>query len=246
MELDRSVGRVAQEPTRARTIRFDRSWLPLGIAVLLAAAVLVGAFLLWQAWPRTPGDDSADANFLRDMVVHHDQAVTMSLIMRDRTSDESLDTISTDILLTQTSQVGMMRGWLDQWNLSLVSEDPHMAWMGHPVEGLMPGMATPEEVDQLRTLPTTEAEVLFCRLMIRHHAAGIEMAQAAVERVDDAETKRLAESIIQGQFIEIQELQEALAARGQALEPVSEGMSDAFGMDGHDMSTPAVSTPTAD
>ena len=28
-----------------------------------------------------------------------------------------------------------------------------MAWMGMPTDGLMPGMATPEELDALRTLP---------------------------------------------------------------------------------------------
>lgn len=215
--------------------RFSLSWLPAVLIGFIPVLAVAAAVFLWQAWPRTPGDDSADANFLRDMVVHHDQAVSMALIMRDRTDDPLLDSLSTDILLTQTSQIGMMRGWLDQWNLLLVSEDPHMTWMGHPVEGLMPGMATPAEVEQLRTLPQAEAEILFCRLMIRHHAAGIEMAQAAVERVDDAETKRLAETIIQGQFGEIQYLQDALTARGQASEPVSAGMSDMTGM----------STPTA-
>ncbi len=227
-------------------MRFDRAWLPVGLGVVLGVAVIVAAFLLWQAWPRTPGDDSADANFLRDMVVHHDQAVTMALIIRDRTDAELLHTIATDIVLTQSSQVGMMRGWLDQWNLPLVSEDPHMAWMGHPVEGLMPGMATPEEVDQLRTLPTAQAEVLFCRLMIRHHAAGIEMAQAAVERVDDAETLRLAESIIVGQFAEIQYFQDELTVRGQALETVSAGMDGMAGTDDAGAASPAASISTAD
>jgi len=30
-----------------------------------------------------------------------------------------------------------------------------MAWMGHPMEGLMPGMATPEEISRLSRLPPT-------------------------------------------------------------------------------------------
>ena len=28
-----------------------------------------------------------------------------------------------------------------------------MAWMGHPTDGLMPGMATPDELDRLFKLP---------------------------------------------------------------------------------------------
>ena len=113
--------------------------------------------------------------------------------------------------------------------------------MGHPVVGLMPGMATQEEIDQLRTLPVTEAEVLFCQLMIRHHAAGIEMAQAALERVDDTETRRLAESIVAGQFAEIQALQEDLEERGVAQEAVPADMSD---MPGMDMPAGSTATPT--
>ena len=33
-----------------------------------------------------------------------------------------------------------------------------MAWMGHPSEGPMPGMATPEEIDRLSTLPPDTEE----------------------------------------------------------------------------------------
>ncbi len=202
---------------------------------------LAAAWFLYQAWPKPPGDESADVNFLRDMVVHHDQAVTMALIIRDRTEDQSLHDLSTDIVLTQTSQIGMMRGWIDRWDYTLVSKNPHMEWMGHPVDGLMPGMATPEEIEQLSTLPVTEAEVLFCQLMIRHHAAGIEMAQAALERVDDTETRRLAESIVAGQFAEIQALQEDLEERGAAQEAVPADVSD---MPGMDMPAGSTATPT--
>jgi uncharacterized protein (DUF305 family) len=210
----------------------DRTWVPIGIGALIGVVILAGAWFLYQAWPKPPGDESAAVNFLRDMVVHHDQAVTMGLIIRDRTEDQSLLDISTDIVLTQMSQIGMMRGWIDRWDYTLVSKNPHMEWMGHPVDGLMPGMATPEEIEQLRTLPVAEAEVLFCQLMIRHHAAGIEMAQAALERVDDSETRRLAESIVAGQFAEIQALQDDLVERGAAQEPVLGDMS------GMDMGTP--------
>jgi uncharacterized protein (DUF305 family) len=213
----------------------DSSWAPVGIGALIAVVILAGAWFLYQAWPKPPGDESADVNFLRDMVVHHDQAVTMGLIIRDRTEDQSLHDLATDIVLTQMSQVGMMRGWIDRWDYTLVSKNPHMEWMGHPVDGLMPGMATPAEIEQLRTLPVTEAEILFCQLMIRHHAAGIEMAQAALDRVDDDETRRLAESIMAGQFAEVQALQEDLVERGAAQEPVSTDMSD---MPGMDMGTP--------
>lgn len=233
---------LAQESERpANRQLLDRTWVPLAIGALIGVVILVAGWFVYQAWPKPPGDESADVNFLRDMAVHHDQAVTMGLIILDRTEDGSLLAISTDIVLTQTSQIGMMQGWLDRWDYTLVSKNPHMEWMGHPVDGLMPGMATQEEIEQLQTLPVTEAEVLFCQLMIRHHAAGIEMAQAALERIDDSESRRLAQSIVVGQFAEIQALQEDLVERGAAQEPVSADMSDMGGME---MDLPAGTTGT--
>jgi uncharacterized protein (DUF305 family) len=222
-----------------------RTWVLVGIGALIGVVIFAAGWSLYQAWPKPPGAESADVNFLRDMAAHHDQAVTMGLIIRDRTEDESLLSISTDIVLTQASQIGMMQGWIGRWDYTLISKNPRMEWMGHPVDGLMPGMATQEEIEQLRTLPLPEAEVLFCRLMIRHHASGIEMAQAALERVDDSETRQLAEAIVSGQFTEIQALQNDLDERGVTQEPVSADMDDMSGMD-TDRSAGSTATPTAD
>ena len=185
------LGQEAKTPATRQLL--NQTWMPIGIGALIGLVILAAGWFVYDAWPKPPGDESSDVNFLRDMAVHHDQGVEMALIIRDRTEDDGLLAISTDIVLTQSSQIGMMQGWLNRWDYRLISKNPHMEWMGHPVDGLMPGMATQEEIEQLRTLPVTEAEILFSQLMIRHHAAGIEMAQAALERVDDSESRRLAE-----------------------------------------------------
>lgn len=220
----------------ARLLRgFPYRWISVGGA---AAVVIAAAVIFWQAWPRTPGDGSDDVGFIRDMIVHHGQAVEMAMIIKDRSDDPLLDSLATDIILTQQGQIGMMRGWLDLWDLSTTGDDPHMAWMGEPTEGLMPGMATPEEVQQLRDLPVADAEVLFLRLMIHHHASGIQMAQAELDRGGEDHAKSLAESIVRGQFSEIQTMQEMLVDRGQPQEPLSSDMSSMPGMD-HDAGSPA-------
>ncbi|MFJ3923890.1 DUF305 domain-containing protein [Streptomyces sp. NPDC090022] len=78
----------------------------------------------------TPGIASADAGFARDMSVHHQQAVEMSFIVRDRTQDEAVRTLAYDIANTQANQRGMMLGWLDLWGLPKVAADREpMAWM---------------------------------------------------------------------------------------------------------------------
>jgi len=78
----------------------------------------------------------------------------MAFLVRDRSADNLLDVIATDIII-QLIQIGMMRGYLSVWDLPNAGVAPAMAWMGHPVPAgaLMPGMASAEEMEQLRTLP---------------------------------------------------------------------------------------------
>ena len=131
--------------------RQNRPLLLLAVVSVLAAVVALA--LLFASQP--PGNDSAEAGFARDMIVHHAQAVQMAEIIRDKTKSDSTRLLVSDISLTQQGQIGIMQGWLQAWGLPITGEESAMAWMGHPTDGLMPGMATPDELDRLFKLPPT-------------------------------------------------------------------------------------------
>lgn len=201
-----------------------RRRLPLGLQagiVLAFVAVAAGiASILWQPEPGPPGDASAEAGFARDMSTHHAQAVDMALTIRDRTEDERLRQFAIDIVLTQQAQIGMMAGWLQLWELRPTGYEPPMAWMGHDNHSsggssgvLMPGMATPQQLAELQSLPVDEAEILFLQLMIAHHLGGVDMARALLERSDNDVVVNLAQSIIDGQQAEIELMNAWLADR---------------------------------
>jgi uncharacterized protein (DUF305 family) len=59
---------------------------PLLLLVLAGAVVVLFGLSVWL-WTaaREPGNDSAEAGFARDMIVHHAQAVEMSEIIRPKT-----------------------------------------------------------------------------------------------------------------------------------------------------------------
>ncbi|MFG3404499.1 DUF305 domain-containing protein [Streptomyces sp. NPDC048142] len=86
-----------------------------------------------QGYARVPAASSADAGFARDMAVHHQQAVQMSFVVRDRTDDEDVRRLAYDIANTQANQRGMLLGLLgllDLWELPKIApagEQP-MAW----------------------------------------------------------------------------------------------------------------------
>ncbi|MFG2623828.1 DUF305 domain-containing protein [Streptomyces sp. NPDC048473] len=181
--------------------------------------------------PRTPAVDSADAGFARDMAVHHQQAVEMSFIVRDRTQDEEVRRLAYDIANTQANQRGMLLGWLDLWELpkAAAGQEP-MAWMaagheGHSMEGmgngyrahdgsLMPGMATRTELDRLRGASGKKAEVLYLQLMTDHHKGGIDMARGCARLCTVKVEKRLAQGMAEAQQSELDTMARMLAARG--------------------------------
>ncbi|MDQ2651804.1 MAG: DUF305 domain-containing protein [Chloroflexota bacterium] len=186
----------------------QRSWLPLilGLAALALAIMAVTA----MESGRPPGDTSLEAGFARDMMVHHDQAVTMAMLIRDRTEDPVLRSMATDMVLTQQNQIGQMFGWLNLWGLPATGTQPAMTWMGHPTTGLMPGMATPRQIADLASLSGTEADIAFLHLMIPHHEAAIPMAQAALDNSDVPAVRDLARQILAAQEVEIANMQTML------------------------------------
>lgn len=172
------------------------------------------------AAPRTPVATSADAGFARDMAVHHQQAVEMSFIVRDRTQDEEVRRLAYDIANTQANQRGMLLGWLDLWKLSKSEPDQlPMAWMGMGTEpgadgALMPGMATNTELDQLRKADGKQAEIRYLQLMTEHHKGGIHMAQGCAEKCATKVERDLAQGMVDSQRSEIDLMATMLTARG--------------------------------
>src|SRR5690606_2615139 len=187
-----------------------------GVIAGAAALVLVGGGALGYAavagdedGGSTPSAESADAGFARDMAVHHQQAVEMSYIVRDRTENEEVRRLAYDIAQTQANQRGMLLGWLDLWELPKVSADPPMTWMGMRAMtagedgALMPGMATDAEMERLGRLNGRQAEVFYLQLMTAHHRGGVHMAEGCVRACEVEAGKRLAQGMVEGQESEI-------------------------------------------
>ena len=211
------------------------------VAATLAVVALAGAAACGSSAAssstRAPIDTSPEAGFARDMSVHHAQAVAMAEAIRDRTTDPDLKLLATNIALGQQAQIGRMSGWLDEWGLNQTSTNTPMAWirsdnllngasntmpgmdmsngtMSLTADGLMPGMATRPQVTALGTLPIDRAEISFLQLMIAHHRAGVDMADAILARTDRVDVVRLAVSIVNGQQAEITLMTGMLAKRG--------------------------------
>ncbi|MFI6786548.1 DUF305 domain-containing protein [Nonomuraea sp. NPDC050383] len=205
--------------TPARPARSARSTLLAGCAVLFVA---VAALFLLVGRGGAPADASPEAGFARDMAAHHAQAVDMAFTIRDESQSREIRNLAYDIITTQSNQRGMFLGWLQQWGLDQATDLRPMAWMnghGHgggtaAQPGVMPGMATPEELTRLKSLRGKEAEVQFLQLMIRHHEGGVQMAEGLLRLSDREEVAGMADKIVKGQTGEIKLMTDLLRARG--------------------------------
>ncbi|WP_430644903.1 DUF305 domain-containing protein [Agromyces sp. GXS1127] len=205
----------------------------VALVVVAGAAFAIGR--LSTLGEETPANASAEAGFARDMQVHHQQGVELAMIVRDASDDPDVRLLGYDIATTQAQQSGQMYGWLAEWGLPQAGPEPSMTWMTRPaadgsshaghdsgdgsddaahVPGEpMPGLATPEQVAELRELSGVEAERRFLELMIAHHQGAVVMAEAVLERSTYPVVVSLAESIVASQQAEIELMEGMLAER---------------------------------
>lgn len=217
----------------------------IGLFVLLALllGVLLGTAV--EAWltgdaPPPPAADSVDVGFAQDMSAHHAQAVEMSAMALSNAADPALRNLAYDVVTTQQSQIGTMQGWLTLWGRSLLRSGVPMSWMPaepgatgrHSMSGMndrtassnssaMPGMATTDELTELRRLTGPEFDIRYLQLLLRHHRGGIPMARYSAENATVPAVRSLAGQIAGTQQVESTAIEQLLAVRGAAPLPMN-------------------------
>lgn len=218
-------------PSRSARVRLLLGGAAL-VLIALVAGVLLGRITTPSAGGPIPSNTSAEAGFSRDMQAHHTQAVEMAMLVRDRSDSDEIRLMALDMATVQMNQIGQMAAWLQLWGLPAAAPEPSMTWMTRPAldggsheshDGSadqshtpgepMPGLATPEQLQQLRDASGVEAERLFLELMIAHHQGGVEMASAVIERSKHPVVVDLATSMVRAQQSEVDYMTELLEAR---------------------------------
>lgn len=164
--------------------------LALGVGAVLVVDSAGGAS---TGSSSVPG--AVDIGFSQDMIVHHEQAVLMAQLVRDRTKDPKIAALAAGIEDDQLLDIGAMRGYLTLWSAPVLPSGPPMTWMTHPASamGVMPGMATTAQLDALRTATGAVQDRMFLDLMERHHLGGLPMMTDAGEHASLPAVRALAD-----------------------------------------------------
>lgn len=174
--------------------------------------------------------NDVDIGFARSMMLHHDQAVQMSMMMIGSGLPHA-ENLSNAIVIKQTRENGVLEGWLTALGQATVTTEPPMAWVERATNvrhlddqlyaaqckasgGEMEGVATAEQLAQLAAATGEDKEKLFLELMIAHHQAAIPMGWFAFRNGEASLIKSLARSMVREQAFEIAWMQQRLAALG--------------------------------
>jgi uncharacterized protein (DUF305 family) len=221
-----SVGRVDQgvesRDDSDETVSDDLSdrvmrWTLVGLGVVvLIVAVSVVATWVGRSNDDTPDFAAVDVGFLQDMIDHHEQALVIANTLLEANPNGDAASYARDVILFQTRDIGRMETWLDDAGYTRGSPDrTAMVWMGEPTSvDTMPGMATPEQLDELANATGADADRMFFELMSTHHLGGVHMADYAAAHTQIPWLQTFAQAVSYGQRIEVVEYEQAMERYG--------------------------------
>lgn len=187
-----------------------------------ARAILLGALCVAGCSPAPPTPTpapaatatraSADAEgvrFMRDMIVHHAQALELAALVRSRTEREDMHRLAERIEVSQADEVALMRQWLEARGAAASGEHTHHH------DPAMPGMLSAAEIAAVAEARGSDFERRFLDAMIRHHEGALTMVASLFESGGanrDVELFRFASDVDADQRAEIARMRRLLAS----------------------------------
>lgn len=171
-----------------------------------------------QTAPNGDVYNDADVSFASDMIQHHAQALAMVDLTRGRTLDPEVQQLAEAIRTAQAPEIEAMVDWLTAWDEEVPATMRDHSHAGHDMggdmseqmEGMehsdMPGMMSPEEMDELQDSSDADFQDRWLEMMVEHHEGAVEMAQSEQEDGEFADAIELARAIQSAQEQEIEQM----------------------------------------
>jgi len=162
-----------------------------------------------------PPRSQADVEFMQGMIMHHAQAVEMTALIAVHSENKELRLLAARISSSQSDEIKFMRRWLAARGepVSMAAAGLPGMDMSHESMPVMPGMLTPEQMEELRKARGAEFDRLFLTGMIQHHGGALTMVKDLFDTAgagQDAELFNFATDVDSGQRAEIRIMQTML------------------------------------
>jgi uncharacterized protein (DUF305 family) len=166
-----------------------------------------------------PPLSAKDVEFMQGMIMHHGQAVEMTALINDRTTNKELRLLGSRISHSQADEMKYMERWLRLRGQSTsmpmpeMDDMPDMDMSHHKPHVLMPGMLTREQMEALKNAKGAEFDRLFLSGMIQHHKGALTMVEELFNTAgagQDSELFNFATDVDSGQRAEIRNMETML------------------------------------
>lgn len=165
------------------------------ILTAITAVILLSGIVLAKNMQDTRKSDTAEKNFIEQMIPHHEGAVQMAAQANEQAIHDETKLLAARITTAQQKEITQMRQWYQQWwgkEVPTVQLDPHSGHGGEPAEG------------------ASNFDEGFVSMMIPHHESAVTMAREVLPVAKHPEIRKLAEDIISSQEAEIKEMKSYL------------------------------------
>jgi uncharacterized protein (DUF305 family) len=153
-----------------------------------------------------------DVMFMQMMIPHHGQALEMSAMVPDRSSDRRVRSLAERIAAGQGPEINVMAQWLSERELEVPSADEDHRQYDHGEHGhaSMAGMLSEAELEQLADSRGTAFDRLFLESMIGHHEGALQMADDTAAGGLDIIVGEMRDGVTSSQSAEIARMRQLL------------------------------------
>jgi len=124
------------------------------------------------------GFTAADVHFMTGMIGHHGQAIVMAALAPTHGASPTVRRLCARIINAQKDEIATMQQWLRDRDQTV--PEVHITGTLMTVDGPeyamhMPGMLTPEQIQELDEVRDRDFDRLFLTYMIQHHRGAVTM-----------------------------------------------------------------------
>ena len=145
--------------------------------------------------------NSFDAEFVRMMIPHHEQALEMAALAPTRAADPRIRAIAERIQAAQAPEIGVLQAWLTARGLAESAHD----------HTTMPGMQPAAKLASLAAARGAAFDRMFVAMMSEHHQGAVDMAKGVLAAGRNGQVEELATAIATEQSVEIARLRDLVS-----------------------------------
>lgn len=178
----------------------------LVLGLLISSLIFCGDMRMYGLKGNNQMMANIDRHFIEQMIPHHEGAIEMAQLAREKGKHPEIKTLAQNIITAQQKEITDMKTWYKNWfGIEVPATSQHMM-EGHMMGGAMHMNSMSGDMETLKNAQDFDVE--FIRQMIPHHEMAVMMAQMLQGSTNRPEMKTLAENIITSQTQEINQMRE--------------------------------------